>query len=142
MVEKHVYFTVQTTVSRPFLGPKLRSHRSISGLSLGPRWVLLDPDLVPVEEPTNVDDTLRPPTEREGRINAKFKYSHHFERAPFTGTDAKLPQKPDAPQPKSARKDGRRSNNALTPVDKTKAKRIPSRASRVAFPQSTSSATT
>ena len=93
-------------------------------------WQLLKPAEAPVPEPLNIDPSLRGPTEREGPVNLKYKYEERFDRAPFTGTDAFLPRKPDPPTDEetatatatTTRKDNRRG---LSPDAKNKPRRIP-----------------
>ena len=94
----------------------------IATLPAGATWDLLVPDPEPVPEPVNPDATLRPPTEREGDLSRKYRYNDRFERAPFTGTDAKLVQPASKAAPVSARK---KNKGSFSPPDKNKPKRIP-----------------
>ena len=63
---------------------------SMRGLDVTAYWELLDKNPIPVPEPANEDDELRPPTEREGVTNPKYRYDEQFLRHQFTGTTAKM----------------------------------------------------
>ena len=59
---------------------------SMNNMDVTAYWELLTPLLIPVPEPVNADDSLRPPTERDAPITPKFRYGEQFQRKPFLGT--------------------------------------------------------
>jgi len=62
----------------------------MAGLDVTARWELLTRCESPVPEPTNVDETLRPPTEMNANPNPKFGFVETFDHIPFTGTTEKM----------------------------------------------------
>ena len=51
--------------------------------------------LTAVTKPTNVECSLKPPTQLGDSVNPKYAYSKVFGRSPFTGTNTKFPRKED-----------------------------------------------
>ena len=49
----------------PVLDVPVERDAGMTGLDVTAEWVLLEPDPIPIPEPTNKDDSLRPPTERD-----------------------------------------------------------------------------
>ena len=105
-------------------GRKKRSDNPLKGLPEGAYWELLDPRLLAVPEPVNVDAALKPPTALEGPANPKFGYDLEFERAPFLGTDAKLVQ-PVGKKKVAMKKKKRSSTNLLSEPRHNTAQPIP-----------------
>ena len=96
------------------LGNKLRRHKSIGGLDVTARWVLLTPVAEPVPEPVNEDLRHRPPTEMDGLRNPKYAMVERFQRGVFTGTNEKMRYvKPlrASPLTRNRRKDRRRKKS-------------------------------
>ena len=58
----------------------------LNGEYVTAHWRLLTKNQTPIDEPTNEDAILRPPTERDAPINPKYGYGEQFDRAPFLGT--------------------------------------------------------
>jgi hypothetical protein len=62
----------------------------MTGLDVTAKWELLTHCESPVPEPTNDDETLRPPTEMNANPNPKYGFVETFDRIPFTGTTEKM----------------------------------------------------
>ena len=63
-----------------------------AALDTGARWHALVPDPLPVPEPANEDDDLRPPTMLDAKIlKPKLEFKEEFRRMPFSGTTELLP---------------------------------------------------
>ena len=77
-----------------------------------------------VLEPSNVNPSLKPPTNLEGPVNPKHAYADKFDRAPFTGTDAKLPRKENKKDAANVTTE-KKGPNRLSPTRKGKPQRIP-----------------
>ena len=103
---------------------KKRKDNHMGSLPPGASWRLLTPLANAVAEPSNVDPSLKPPTNLDGPVNPKYSYSDKFERAPFTGTDAKLPRKEDK-QDASNVTTKKQGPKRLSPTRKGKPTRIP-----------------
>ena len=67
---------------------KRESH--MNGLEPTAIWEMLTRNDKPVPAPVNEDETMRPPTEREGETNPKYGFKETFEREEFTGTTERL----------------------------------------------------
>ena len=59
---------------------------NLNGVYVTAHWRLLTKNQTPIDEPTNEDAILRPPTERDAPINPKYGYDKKFDWAPFFGT--------------------------------------------------------
>ena len=63
-----------------------------AALDTGAHWHALVPDPLPVPEPANEDDDLRPPTMLDAKIlQPKLEFKEEFRRMPFSGTTELLP---------------------------------------------------
>ena len=62
----------------------------MAGLDVTAKWELLTRCESPVPEPTNDDETLRPPTEMNANPNPKYGFVETFDHIPFTGTTVKM----------------------------------------------------
>ena len=94
----------------------------MNGLPFSAWWELLEPNATPIVEPNNTDASLRPPTEREGKLSSKHGYDQVFDRPPFTGTDAKLPTRP---RKLSSRKSPEARAKSLSRYDQDRALPVP-----------------
>ena len=96
-------------------------HECMNGLDMTAHWVLLKQNPIPVPAPINTDPTLRPPTELDDKqTNARYRYDEQFDRAPFTGSTAKMQY-----MYHSSPKKKKRSIRKLSPSNKSKAKKVP-----------------
>ncbi len=90
----------------------------MNGLNVTARWVLLQPNPTPIPNPTNPDAHLRPPTEKDGEVNPKYKYNEQFHRNPFEGTTTKMKYIYNTPKQKK-KSSGRKKNSrkSLSPTN-------------------------
>ncbi len=65
-------------------------HESMMGLDVTSKWVLLTPNPTPIPNPSNPDNSLWPPTERDGALNPKYGYDEKFQQQEFEGTTKKM----------------------------------------------------
>ncbi len=64
---------------------------SMSRLALMAFWCELTKESTPVPEPSNIDNSLWPPTEMDGSPpNPKFAFVKTYERQEFTGTSTTI----------------------------------------------------
>ena len=73
----------------------------LNGLDVTCHWRVLNKIPNPIAEPTNEDASLRPPTERDAPIIAKYGYEEQFGRAPFLGTTEPITYGNNSPVRKS-----------------------------------------
>jgi hypothetical protein len=64
----------------------VKRHESMNGLDVTEEWIPLTKNPIPIAEPTNEDANLRPPTERDAPVNAKYEFMERFDRLSFSGT--------------------------------------------------------
>ena len=62
----------------------------LNGVDVTAHWHLLTKNPTPINKPTNKDDSLRPPTERDVPINPKYGYDEQFDWAPFLDTNESI----------------------------------------------------
>ncbi len=86
ILQQHLIDAIDASISA---APALQ-HKSMMGLDVTSKWVLLTPNPTPIPNPSNPDNSLWPPTERDGALNPKYGYNETFQQQEFEGTTKKM----------------------------------------------------